>query len=71
MTAPPRAVVWDRGHRPAVAEIEAIAFDDARVELSDGLLAGLATSHAATVAALGTASPVYGVTTGQGHFADH
>ena len=69
-SAPPRAVVWDRGHRPETREIEAIAFDDARVELSDGLLAALAASHTATVTALGRMAPVYGVTTGQGHFAD-
>jgi len=70
MATQPGAVAWDRGHRPGAGEIEAIAFDHARVELSDGLLESLAASHAATAAALGTAAPVYGVTTGQGHFAD-
>ena len=70
LSAPPAAVAWGRGHRPGAGEIEAIAFADARVELSADLLDALSASHAATLAALGTADPVYGVTTGQGHFAD-
>ena len=69
-TSPHAAVVWDRGGIPGAGDIEAIAFEGARVELADPLLTELAGSHAATVRALGASPSVYGVTTGQGHFAD-
>jgi histidine ammonia-lyase len=50
--------------------VAAIALDGARVQLDDALLVRIDAGHRETLRALGSAPPVYGVTTGQGHFAD-
>ncbi|MGE0027164.1 MAG: aromatic amino acid lyase [Thermoleophilia bacterium] len=67
--APP-AVVWTRSRRPTAGDVAAIALEGAPVRLGDDLLDAIAAGHRETLRALGSAGAVYGVTTGQGHFAD-
>lgn len=50
--------------------MERIAFERATPILTPELMERVARSRRETLAALGRAGPVYGVTTGQGHFAD-
>ena len=71
MTGRARAeVVWTPDRRPTADDVVAIALDGAAVRLDDALLAAVDAGHRATLRALGSAGTVYGVTTGQGHFAD-
>lgn len=66
----PAPVVWTPSSPPARADIEAIAVDRRRVEISPDLLRALDDSHRTLVRALEAGGPVYGVTTGQGYLAD-
>ncbi len=66
--APP-AVVWTNGRRPTAEEVAAVALDGAPVRLGGDLLDAIEAGHRETLRALGSAGTVYGVTTGQGHFA--
>ncbi|HTI34719.1 MAG TPA: aromatic amino acid lyase, partial [Miltoncostaea sp.] len=56
--------------RPTADDVTAVALERASVALADDLLAAIDEGHAATLRALGAVGSVYGVTTGQGHFAD-
>jgi histidine ammonia-lyase len=63
-------VAWTPDRRPTADDVVAIALDGAAVRLDEGLLAAVDAGHRATLRALGATGSVYGVTTGQGHFAD-
>lgn len=67
----PTAVVWTDGRRPTADDVAAIALDGAPVRLGDDVLDAIEAGHRRTLRALGSAGSVYGVTTGQGHFAGH
>ena len=68
-TGAPPAVVWTRGRRPTADDVAAVALGGAPVRLGDDLLGAIEAGHRETLTALGSAGIVYGVTTGQGHFA--